>query len=131
MLKNKMTSLVNIKLPKFEISFEDSLNDSLMNMGLVDGFDPEKADFSLMGKNVSGNNLYISLVKQKAKIIVDEEGTEAAAATEVMMAEACALFPEEPIDVYFDEPFLYIIMDMDREIPLFMGILDNPAAIKE
>lgn len=127
MLNSKQTMLVNTKLPKFEISFEENLNDSLMNMGLTDCFDAEKADFSLMGRNENGNNLYISLVKQKAKIIVDEEGTEAAAATEVMMFESCALIEEEAIDVYFDEPFLYMIIDMDKEIPLFIGILDNPA----
>ena len=127
MISDQQTVMVNTMLPKFEIAFEADLNDNLINMGLVDGFDPDKADFTLMGRNESENNLYIGLVKQKAKIIVDEEGTEAAAATEVAMIESCALIEEEPIDVFFDEPFLYMIMDMDREIPLFMGILDNPA----
>lgn len=127
LINNKQSVLVNTKLPKFEISFENSLNDSLKNMGLVDGFDPDNADFSLMGRNESGYNLYINLVKQKAKIIVDEEGTEAAAATEVAMLESCALIEEEPINVFFDEPFLYMIVDMDQELPLFIGILDNPA----
>lgn len=127
LIDNRQSILINTKIPKFEISFENGLNESLINMGLVDGFDAEKADFSLMGRTAGGYNLYISLVKQKAKIIVDEEGTEAAAATEVAMLEGCALIEEEPIDVFFDEPFLYMIMDMDREIPLFIGILDNPA----
>lgn len=131
LISNKQSVLVNTKLPKFEISFENSLNESLINMGLADGFDADKADFSLMGRNESGNNLYISLVKQKAKIIVDEEGTEAAAVTEVAMLEACALIEEEPIDVFFDEPFLYMIVDMDKEIPLFLGILDNPTVANE
>ena len=43
--------------------------------------------------------------------------------------EACALLPEnEPIDVFFDQPFLYLIMDMENQLPLFMGIMDNPVA---
>lgn len=131
LISNKQNVLINTKLPKFETSFEYDLNDSLINMGLTDSFDSEKADFSLMGRNESGNNLYIGLVKQKAKIIVDEEGTEAAAATAVIMLDACALVEEEPIDVFFDEPFLYMIVDMDKEIPLFLGIFDDPSEITD
>ncbi|MBQ5851791.1 MAG: serine proteinase inhibitor, partial [Lachnospiraceae bacterium] len=70
--------------------------------------------------------IYIDLVRQKSKIIVDEEGTEAAAVTEVIMTEGCALIEDKPIEVRFDRPFLYMIMDMDKNIPLFIGILDEP-----
>lgn len=118
---------VHVKLPKFEVSFDKILNDSLIKMGLADAFDEEKADFSGIGKTDSGYPIYISLVRQKAVVKVDEEGTEAAAATEVAMAECTALL-EEPIEMYFDKPFLYLIMDMETEIPLFMGIMDNPIA---
>ena len=95
-------------------------------MGLQDCFDEVKANFNQMGQTKTGYNLYISLVRQKAKIIVDEEGTEAAAATEIAMAEGCCLIVDEPYDIYFNEPFLYMIMDMDQNIPLFLGILDTP-----
>lgn len=125
-LVNKQTELVNLKLPKFEITFDKELNDSLSSMGLSECFDMEKANFDQMGKTQSGDNLYISLVRQKAKIIVDEEGTEAAAVTEVIMACGAAMDPREPKEVYFNEPFVYMIMDLDKEIPLFIGILDNP-----
>lgn len=125
-LVNKQTGLVNLKLPKFEITFDKELNDSLSNMGLSECFDMEKANFDQMGKTRSGDNLYISLVRQKAKIIVDEEGTEAAAVTEVIMACGAAVEPREPKEIYFNEPFVYMIMDLDKEIPLFIGILDNP-----
>lgn len=118
---------VHVKMPKFEVSFDKVLNDSLINMGLVDAFDGEKADFSGIGTTDSGYPIYISLVRQKAVVKVDEEGTEAAAATEVAMAECTALL-EEPIEMYFDKPFLYLIMDMETELPLFMGIMDNPMA---
>ena len=131
MISGKQSVLVNTMLPKFEIAFESDLNDDLINMGLIDGFDPDKADFTLMGRSENENNLYISLVKQKAKIIVDEEGTEAAAVTEVAMLDSCAFIAEEPINVYFNEPFMYMIMDMDNEVPLFMGILDNPLQIND
>ncbi|MDE7275101.1 MAG: serpin family protein [Lachnospiraceae bacterium] len=128
-LVNKQTELVNLKLPKFEITFDKELNKALENMGLVECFDLDKANFDQMGKTQSGDNLYIGLVRQKAKIIVDEEGTEAAAATEVIMACGAAMVePQEPKEVYFNEPFVYMILDMDKEIPLFIGILDNPVS---
>ena len=127
LLVNRQTKLVNLKLPKFEITFEKKLNESLKNIGLKECFDEEKANFSKMGTTTAGGNLYIDLVFQKAKIIVDEEGTEAAAVTEVLIKEECAsIIDEEPINVYFDEPFLYMIMDMETGAPVFMGILDQP-----
>lgn len=130
LIANKQIETVNTKLPKFEIEFDRQLNESLMNMGLHDAFDVEKADFSKIAESSDAleGNLYIALVRQKAKIIVDEEGTEAAAATAVMMECGAALPIETPKEVFFDRPFVYMIMDMDREIPLFIGILDSPAA---
>ena len=127
MIVNKQTALVNMKLPKFEIIFDKNLTECLKNMGLTQCFDVEKANFDQIGKAESGENLYIGLVRQKAKIIVDEEGTEAAAVTAVLMMCAGALEPEETKELYFNEPFIYMIMDMDNDMPLFIGILDNPA----
>ena len=64
---------------------------------------------------------------QKAVVKLDEEGTEAAAVTMVVADECAAVeSTEKPIEVYFDEPFLYMIMDMDTKTPLFMGIMDEP-----
>lgn len=125
MLLNRQNEMVHLKLPKFEVTFDKVLNNSLYNMGLTECFDGEKADFSKMGKTKSGYNLYISLVRQKAKIIVDEEGTEAAAATEIDMRDGAG-YIDNPKELYFNEPFLYMIMDMERELPLFIGIMDNP-----
>ncbi len=127
LLATKQSTVVNTKIPKFEITFEKDLNESLQSMGLQEAFDQTKANLGNLGTTPDNDNLYISLVRQKAKVIVDENGTEAAAATEVAIMKCTALNPTgESIDVYFDEPFLYIIMDMDKEIPLFIGILDNP-----
>ena len=125
-LSNKQTEIVNLKLPKFEVTFDKKLNESLMNIGLVECFDEEKANFDQLGRTIYGDTLYINLVRQKAKIIVDEEGTEAAAATEVLMKERSAMIMTDPKELYFNEPFIYIIMDMETEVPLFIGILDNP-----
>ncbi len=96
-------------------------------MGLVKAFDCTQADLSGIGSTEQGGNLYISLVKQKAKIIVDEEGTEASAATMVEIVEEGAVeYENPPIDIFFNEPFLYMIIDKEKEVPLFIGIMDNP-----
>lgn len=116
---------INLKLPKFDITFDKVLNESLQNMGIRDAFDQSKADFSGMSKNGT-RDFFISLVRQKAVIKVDEEGTEAAAVTAVLMEGMAAEKPMQPIEVYFDEPFVYMLMNTDEEIPLFMGVLDNP-----
>ena len=131
MIANQQMMQVNLKLPKYEISFDRELNQSLVNMGLQSAFDAASANFKGIGESSleqSQNNLYIDLVRQKAKIIVDEEGPEAAAATGIMMRFAAAR-PQEAKDVWFDRPFVYIIMDMDKKIPLFIGIFDNPAVL--
>lgn len=125
-IANKQTYIVNLKLPKFEVTFDEKLNNSLINMGLTECFDEGKANFDQLGKTIDGDKLFINLVRQKAKIIVDEEGTEAAAATEVLMCERGALIETELKELYFNEPFIYIILDLETEIPLFIGILDNP-----
>ena len=126
MIENRKTELVNLSLPKYSITCDQVLNEILKKQGLSDAFDSEKADFSKLGSTSNDKKIYIDLVRQKSKIIVDEEGTEAAAVTEVIMTEGCALIEEKPIDVRFDRPFLYMIMDMDKNIPLFIGILDEP-----
>ena len=119
----------HLHLPKFEVTFEKELNDSLKNMGLQKAFDPGLADLSGLGSTLQGGNLYISLVKQKAVIKVDEEGTEAAAVTSVEIRKECAMEYSQPVvDITFDQPFLYMIVDLEKEVPLFMGIMDDPAA---
>ena len=126
MLEDKNIKSCNLQLPKFEVAFERELNSSLQSMGLEKAFDESLADLSGMGTMKDGTNIFIDLVFQKAVVIVDEEGTEAAAVTAVLVAnESCAI-EEPPVNIFFDEPFLYMIVDLEKEIPLFMGIMDNP-----
>lgn len=126
LLNVEETTFVNLKLPKFALEFDRALNNSLINMGIVKAFDKETADFSKMSSD-GMKEFFISLVRQKAVIRVDEEGTEAAAATMVMV-ELCSSIEsaEQPLELFFDEPFLYMIVDIETETPYFMGIMDNP-----
>lgn len=128
-LQQKETTLCNLRLPKFEVEFDKELNDSLKAMGLQQAFEEGVADFDGLGTLDTGEGMFISLVRQKAKVIVDENGTEAAAVTAIMVKSESAMKEQEPpVNIYFDEPFLYMIMDMEREVPLFVGIMDNPNA---
>lgn len=127
LLDSGSNELMKLKLPKFEVEFDKELNETLQNMGIQKAFDEELADFTGLGYTENGLPLYISLVRQKAVVKLDEEGTEAAAVTMVAMKECAMAMPEkQPIEVYFDEPFLYMIMDMESKTPLFMGVMDNP-----
>ncbi len=123
LLKNKEVKNIELSLPKFESSYEDSLKNELSNMGMNIAFDPSKADFSQMSEDLQ-KDLYISEVKQKTYIKVDEKGTEAAAVTSVG-AEVTSM-PIELPRVVFDRPFVYGIVDVTTGIPLFIGIMENP-----
>lgn len=103
------------------------MNDALKAMGLVQAFDPEKANFSAMG-HAGADPLYIGNVLQKVKLIVDEEGTEAAAVTEVIMAAGCAMPEKQPVELHFDRPFAYAVIDLATGVPLFQGVMESPAA---
>lgn len=118
-IKRKGSEEVIIKIPKFETSFTIELNDMLKSLGMVDAFNPTKADFSSMSSHLS---LYISRVLQKARIKVEEKGTEAAAVTVIDMKVTSALpSPSEPPTFYATRPFLYAISEISTGAILFMG----------
>ncbi|MCM1119806.1 MAG: serpin family protein [bacterium] len=126
LLESESTELCNLRLPKYEVSMDRKLNESLQAIGLVRAFDEELADFSGLGKTEQGDPLYISLVRQKAVFRVDEKGTEAAAVTMVVMDECGMVLSQEPRELYFDRPFVYMILDVKTQAPLFVGIMDDP-----
>ena len=123
----KADTFVTVNMPKFSTGYSVYLTDALKAMGMTDAFDPFLADLSGAGRGVDGP-LYISYVFQKVKVDVDEEGTEAAAVTEIATAEGCALPADEPIVLTFDKPFVYAIVDTETGVPLFMGVMENPEA---
>lgn len=123
----KADTFVTVNMPKFSTGYSVYLTDALKAMGMTDAFDPDLADLSGAGRGVDGP-LYISYVFQKVKVDVDEEGTEAAAVTEIATAEGCALPADEPIVLTFDKPFVYAIVDTETGVPLFAGVMENPEA---
>ena len=115
---------VTLNMPRFEYGSEFSLIDSLAGMGMVDAFS-EVADFSGMTDEVA---LFISAVVHKAFVSVDEEGTEAAAATGgvAIPEDAGRPLPLEPVTVTFDRPFMFLIRDGPTGTILFLGRVMDP-----
>ena len=113
----------DVKIPSFETTFGAiDLNKSLQNLGMIDAFNPNTADFSPM---CDTPGLYINAVLHKAKIKVDEQGSEAAAVTAVIIGFVAA-GPNGPSELpvarfYADRPFIYAITEVSTGAILFMG----------
>ncbi len=120
MLADKEATMVKVRLPKFACESDYNMSDMLMEMGMTDAFDMS-ADFTGMGTVPPERVIYINRVLHKAKIEVNERGTKAGAATIVEMNDAGALPPERMMEVYLDRPFVYMIIDCESELPVFMG----------
>jgi serpin B len=109
-----------VELPRFELESSFGLGSTLASMGMPQAF-TDQADFSGM---TGERDLFISKVIHKAFVEVNEEGTEAAAATGVVMELASA--PAEPIRV--DHPFVFLILDRRTDSVLFLGRVVDPTA---
>jgi len=114
---------VTIQMPGLDFAYEIGLNDILQNMGLVSAFDFSTADFSEL--IYTGDSLEISDILQKVRIRVDRYGTEAAAVTAAGMRLVGGM-PTPAINLIFDTPYMYAILDITTGMPLFMGVVDNP-----
>ncbi|MDQ3032924.1 MAG: serpin family protein [Myxococcota bacterium] len=120
---------VELSIPKFRIETASiPLSDHLQAMGMSLAFDPAQADFTGMANPPSpADRLYISSAFHKAFVRVDEEGTEAAAATAVIMSTRGMAAPEpDPIRVRFDRPFLFVLRDLRTGAVLFLGRVSDP-----
>ncbi len=116
---------VTLTMPKFEFESDFFLGETLAAMGMPDAFLWGVADFSGMTGN---RDLFIGDVIHKAFVSVDEAGTEAAAATAVVMPIAGPPEePEEPVEVTVDRPFVFLIHDIQTGAILFVGRVVNPS----
>ncbi len=114
---------VKLTLPRFKFASQFGLADTLKKMGMTDAFSPTTADFSGM---TTADKLFISAVIHKAFVAVDEEGTEAAAATAVIMTLRAAPQPQQPKVFKADHPFVFMIRHRATGSILFMGRVMNP-----
>jgi len=110
---------VDFYFPKFKIEWEHSLKHSLIELGFQRSFS-NQAEFFQMTSNPVG--LKIGEVFHKAMVEVTETGTEAAAATVVKMkARAMVVVRHEAVAMRVDRPFIFIIRDESKNLPLFIG----------
>ena len=122
LLGQLQSARIALSLPKFRIESQFSLSSALQALGMTDAFDLNRSDFSGMD---GARDLAISDVIHKAFVEVNEQGTEAAAATATVMVGATAM-PELPIEVKIDRPLLFAIRDRDTGTILFLGRVVDP-----
>jgi serine protease inhibitor len=103
----------DLYFPRFKLEWERMLNPDLQSLGMTDAFSDGLADFSRLS---TARNLVINIVKQKTYVDVNEEGTEAAAVTNVGVTLTSA-----PASVRFDRPFLFVIRERLSGTIVFMG----------
>jgi serpin B len=119
-IRNTQPELVDVRIPKFTTEFDIELSKMYKKFGLISAFDETNANF---GKMTKTNDLYIDKICHKAKIIVDEQGTEAAAATAVMTLFGCSL-PKKSKYFTADHAFQYFIMQNQSKTILFSGVFN-------
>lgn len=113
---------VVLSMPKFKFDFEKNLVSCLQALGMTDMFIDGVADFS----GIDGlGGLFVSAVKHKTYIDVNEEGTEAAAVTSVEFA-VTSVNPDGPIYLFANKPFVFVIRETSTGIILFTGVVKNP-----
>jgi serpin B len=114
----------DIVVPRFRVEYEVELNDALAALGMGVAFDPDRANFSKMAQG--DEQIAIKKVKHKTFAEVNEEGTEAAAATSVEMTVTSVQVPRERFRMVVDRPFFCAIRDNQSGAVLFMGAINDP-----
>ena len=125
-LENPRKHKVKTRMPKYAVEQKLDLKRPLLRIGIQDAFNQQTADFSKMGTPADPtDNLCIGAVWQINKINVNEDGTQAISFTgmDVMCLKSCV--EPEPYYVYLDRPFLYMIIDKQTKLHLFVGTVDS------
>ena len=114
---------VNLSLPKFDISSDLDILDTLAQLGMTDVMDGGKSDFTPL--TTADSALELTQAKHAARVKIDEDGCEAAAYTMLDIEARAMLGPEEEIDFTLDKPFVFAITGIDG-LPLFVGLVNQP-----
>ena len=117
-LSTPQLGMVMATLPKFSYEYELTMNDVLKELGMPSAFSGDTADFSKMAHSSRGN-IYIGDVLHKTFISVDELGTKAGAVTKVEMNDESAPMSEWVVNL--NRPFVYMIIDNETNLPVFIG----------
>lgn len=112
----------DVFLPRFRLRYRAGLNEALVALGIERAFAPERADF----RNMADEPLFINAVRHEAFLEVNEQGSEAAAATTVEMGITAFMPETERFVLRADRPFLVVIEDRRVNVPLFLGAVFDP-----
>ena len=115
-------TLINLSLPKFDVSSDMDLAELIRAMGVTDIFDTNRSDFSPLFPKTTG--AAVSQIKHASRVAVDEKGVTAAAFTTILLCGS-SLVPTEQIDFVLDRPFLFYVESADK-LPMFTGIVYEP-----
>lgn len=119
--ENSKHLMVNLSLPKFDVTSDVDLCEGLKELGVVDVFDAGASDFTPLTEEVE--EIFVSEAKHAARVAVDEQGVTAAAYTVMIMCGA-GLPPTEEVDFVLDRPFLFVLTGEDGS-PLFIGVVNQ------
>ena len=112
---------IHLEVPKFDISSDLKLNDSLKALGIANLFDAGSADFNpLVGKS---DSVHVNSIEQKTRVMIDEEGCKAVSATILIAVDGEI---QEDYELVLDRPFVFEILS-ETGTPLFVGIVNNPS----
>ena len=112
-----------VTIPKFTVDDRHDLARIMKAMGVTDAFDENDADLRGIGFHKDGGNLYVGSATHAAHVSVDEVGTEAAAATGIVLQVA-----SRPPSFVADRPFIFLVHDGETGAILFMGSVADPSA---
>lgn len=124
--ENQKSLIVNLSVPKFDVSSKLELKENLQNLGVTDCFIPDVSDYTpLLDKSAMDleKDLYLSKVEHGARVAIDEEGVTAAAYTAMILCGA-GMPPQDEIDFVLDRPFIFVITGEDG-LPLFIGTVNQ------
>ena len=116
-------AIVNLSLPKFDVSSDLDILDTLAQLGMTDVLDGIKSDFTPL--TAANDSLALTQAKHAARVKIDEDGCEAAAYTILGVEETAMMGPEDEIDFTLDNPFVFAITGIDG-LPLFVGLVNQP-----
>ena len=119
--QNLVHGRIYMHMPKFEIEFKMQMNTVLKELGMVEAFDDQQADFSNLGSSASGN-LFLNKVLHKTFLKVDEKGADGAAVTSVGVGVTSL-----PPTFRFDRPFVALILDRRTGVQIFTAKIEDPS----
>ena len=125
---NRKYLFVNLAVPKFDVSAEVEMTEGLRAMGITDIFDYTVSDFTPLTRDEAMEELgvWLSQAKQATRVLIDEQGCEAAAYIKFQYGAGTGGPPDDEVDFVLDRPFLFAVTVGTDCLPLFAGIVNQP-----